>query len=347
MGDFAGGLVVLSLALAWSRSPGASWRRIRSRDGALVLVAVVGLSLIAVSFKEPLTYIVFPALIWAAFRFGAPGATLAIAIATLLTIAITANEVGPFFAQTIDHRTVATQAFILITAFTTLFLSALVSEREEAAGALLEARRREGERAVEERHRIARDLHDSASQSLFSTVLNARTAQRQLRAQGVSPSDPVAQALGAIADLTRDVQVELRNLIHQLDHGPIDDGLLAALDRHASSVGSQAQVRITVQGRDPALAPDVEMQLFGIAREALANVVRHSGARTAWVRVDGGASGVVLEVRDDGRGFDPALDRPGHFGLESMRSRAAEAGAVLTITSAPDRGTVVRVEVPA
>jgi signal transduction histidine kinase len=310
---------------------------------------VVGLSLIAVSFKEPLTYLVFPALIWAAFRFGAPVATLAIAIATLLTIAITANEVGPFFAQTIDHRTVATQAFILITAFTTLFLSALVSEREEAAGALLEARRREGERAVEERYRIARDLHDSVSQSLFSTVLNARTAQRQLRADGASPSDPVAQALGAIADLTRDVQVELRGLIHQLDHGPVDDGLLAALDRHASSVSSQAQVRITVQGtgRDLVLEPDVEMQLFGIAREALANVVRHSGARAAWVRVDGGPSGVVLEVRDDGRGFDPALDRPGHFGLESMRSRAAEAGARLTITSAPDRGTVVHVEVPA
>jgi signal transduction histidine kinase len=344
MGDFAGGLVGLSLALAWAPDPGAAWRRIRGRDGVLVLTAVVSLSVIAVSFQEPLTYLVFPALIWAAFRFGPPGATLAIGIATLVTIAITANEVGPFFQQTIDHRTLATQAFVVITALTTLFLSALVCEREQAAKALAEARRREGERAVEERHRIARDLHDSVSQSLFSAVLQARTAQRQLRAEGVSPAGPVGQALGSIADLTRSVQAELRTLIHQLDSASLDDGLVAALELHAARVHTDVAIAVQATGTDLVLAPDVELQLFAIAREALSNVIRHSGARRASLQVHGPPGPVVLEVRDDGRGFDPAIARPGHFGLQSMRSRAAEAGALLTITSAPGRGTVVRVE---
>jgi signal transduction histidine kinase len=347
-GDFAGGVVVVSLVLAWARTPGASWRRIRRWDAALLVTAVVALSVIAVSFVEPLTYLVFPALIGAAFRFGLPGATLSIAIATLLTIGITANDLGPFSQQAIDHRTLALQAFIVITALTTLCLSALVSEREQVAGALAEARRREGERAIAERHRIARDLHDSVSQSLFSSVLQTRTAQRELRAAGVSPTGPAAQALAAIAELTRGVQSEMRSLIYELDRGPVEDGLLAALARHAASVGSQAGLVIEVYGpgRDLVLAPHAEMQLFGIAREALANVVRHAGARVASVRVDSRGGCVVLEICDDGRGFDPSIHRRGHFGLESMRSRAAEANGLLTITSSPGRGTVVRVEAP-
>ena len=80
--------------------------------------------------------------------------------------------------QPIDHRTLSTQLYIAVAALTTLFLGAVVSERERSSLALAEAKRHEGEQAVEERHRIARDLHDSVSQSLFSTALHTRTAQR-------------------------------------------------------------------------------------------------------------------------------------------------------------------------
>src|SRR5205085_12584607 len=87
--------------------------------------------------------------------------------------------------------------------------------------------------------------------------------------------------------------------------------------------------------------------LFGIGREALANVVKHARVQSAWVTVSAEESHVVVEVSDDGEGFDPAEGHPGHFGLESMRSRAAEIDGRLTITSAPGQGTVVRVEAPA
>jgi signal transduction histidine kinase len=100
------------------------------------------------------------------------------------------------------------------------------------------------------------------------------------------------------------------------------------------------------EGRLP-LGPRAEAQLFGIGREALANVVKHSGASTAWIRVEDGPGHVVVEIRDDGLGFEPDAGHPGHFGLESMRSRAAEIGAQLTITSESGHGTVVRVEAPA
>ena len=91
-----------------------------------------------------------------------------------MAIGETANDVGPFAEQPIDHQTLSTQLYIWVAALTTLFVSGVVSEREQSLEELAEARRTEGERALEERRRIARDLHDSLSQALFSTVLHTR-----------------------------------------------------------------------------------------------------------------------------------------------------------------------------
>jgi signal transduction histidine kinase len=348
LGDTSGGLVVLPLLLTWAHDPIGAWRRIRTWEGAAVIAAVTALGVIAVSTEEPITYMVFPALIWAAFRFGPPGATLSIAITAGVAIGITAHDVGPFFKQPIDHRTLSTQLYVGVAALTTLFLSVVVSERERATRELADARRTEGERAVEERRRIARDLHDSVSQALFSTVLHTRTAQKALVQEGGSPSGGVARSLGAIADLTKSVQSEMRALIFELRRDPVHDGLVAAFARHASGLRASDGLVIDVRGPRPrlGLSQVVETQLFAIGREALANVQRHAEASAAQVRVEARQGQVVLEVRDNGRGFDPAAGHPGHFGLESMRSRAGEIDAKLTIISAPGLGTLVRVLVP-
>jgi signal transduction histidine kinase len=347
LGDTSGGLVVLPLLLVWAPNPAAAWRRIRTWEGAALIVAVALLGLVALPSDEPVTYLVFPALIWAAFRFGPPGASLSIAIAAGVAIGFTANDVGAFSKQPIDHQTLSTQLYIFVAALTTLFLSAVVSERERSAAELAEAKRHEGERAVAERHRIARDLHDSVSQALFSTVLHTRTAQKALKGEGVSPTGPLGRALDAIGELTRGAQSEMRALIFQLGRDGVEDGLVPALASHASRLGARHGLAIDVQGpEDLGLSHRAETQLFGIGREALANVVKHAGASNAWVRVEPRARAVLVVIGDDGRGFDPAAGHPGHFGLESMRSRARELGAVLTISSTPGDGTVVRVEVP-
>jgi signal transduction histidine kinase len=349
LGDTSGGLVVLPLLLAWARDPITAWRRIRTWEGAAVIAAVTALGIVAVSTEEPITYLVFPALIWAAIRFGPPGATLAVAITAGVAIGVTANEVGPFFKQPINHRTLSTQLYIGVAALTTLLLSVVVSERERASRELAEARRTEGARALEERRRIARDLHDSMSQALFSTVLHTRTAQKALVQEGGSPSGRVGHSLSVIVDLTKSVQSEMRGLIFDLRHDPVDDGLVAALARHAS--GLQASDGLTIDVRGPAaplaLSPQIETQLFAIGREALANVMKHASASEVHVRVETREGQVVVEVRDNGRGFDPAAGHPGHFGLESMRSRASEIGGRLTISSAPGLGTLVRAHAPA
>jgi signal transduction histidine kinase len=349
LGDTSGGLVVLPLMLAWAPDPLGAWQRVRSWEGAVVIVAVTVLGVFAVSTDEPVTYMVFPALIWAAFRFGPPGATLSIAIAAGVTIGITANDVGPFYKQPIDHRTLSTQLYIAVAALTTLLLSAVVSERGRSSADLAEAKLHEGEQAVEERHRIARDLHDSVSQALFSTALHTRTAQKAVEQEGLSPSGPLGRALSTIGELTRGAQSEMRALIFELGRDPVDDGLVAALAKHASRLDDRDGMEIDVQGPDGhlSLSHRAETQLFGIGREALSNAVKHAGASTAWVVVETRPGRVLVEISDDGRGFDPAAIHPGHFGLESMRSRAAEVGGLLTITSTPGLGTVIRVEVAA
>ena len=348
LGDTSGGLVVLPLVLAWARHPVGVWRRLRTWEGAAVIAGVTALSFAVFSTDEPVRYAVFPALIWAAFRFGPPGATLSIAITAGVAIGVTANDVGPFSEQPIDHRTLSTQIYIWVAALTTLFLSGVVSERERSSRELAEARRKEGAQAMEERRRIARDLHDSVSQALFSAVLHTRTAQKALVQEGGDRSGRVGRSLDAIADLTRSVQSEMRSFIFELHRDPVDDGLVEALARHAAGLRASDGLSIDVHGPGPrlALSERVETQLFVIGREALANVQKHAGASAAHVRVDARQGQVVLEVRDNGRGFDPAARHPGHFGLDSMRSRAAEIGGSLTIASAPGSGTLVRVCVP-
>jgi signal transduction histidine kinase len=349
LGDVAGALVVVPLVLAWASDPSGAWQRLRTAEGVLLIAAVATLGALAVSTSEPVTYVVFPALIWAASRFGTPGATLSIAIATGVAIGITANDVGPFFKQPIDHRTLSTQVYIVVTAMTTLFLAAVVSERERSARQLAQAKRREGEQAVQERRRIARELHDSVSQALFSTLLHTRTAEKTLAQEGTSADSTLARDLGAIGELTLSAQTELRDLISELGRDPLEGGLVPALVGQASRLFKPDGPTVEVQapeGRLP-LGPRAEAQLFGIGREALANVVKHAGARTAWIRVEDRSGHVIVEIRDDGFGFEPDAGHPGHFGLESMRSRATEIGAELTITSESGRGSVVRVEVPA
>jgi signal transduction histidine kinase len=347
LGDLAGGLVFLPFVLAWAHDPLAAWRRLRTWEGALMIASVAALGVIGVSTHAPLTYLVFPALIWGAFRFGPPGATLAIVVVAVLAIGITAHDVGPFSSQTIDRQTIGTQLYLVVTALTILFISAVVSERARSAAELAEARRNEGERALLERRRIARDLHDSVSQALFSALLHVRTAQKAV-AREEEPEPALTQALGATAELTRSAQTEMRALIFQLSRDADVHGLVGALRRHAFRLGDRDGLPVDVQApaQRLALAPAVESQLFGIAREALANVVKHAGASAAWVHVDAAPGAVVLEVGDDGCGFDATAQQPGHFGLESMRGRAAEVGASLTIDSAPGAGTVVTVRAP-
>jgi signal transduction histidine kinase len=349
LGDTAGALIVLPLVLTWVADPRRAWRTMRTWEGVTLVACVAVLASVAVLSDAPLTYLTFPALIWAAFRFGPPGVTLCTAITAAITIGVTADKVGAFYKQPIDNRTLSTQLYVLVAALTSLFLSAVVAERRRSVEQLAESKRRESERGMEERRRIARELHDSVSQALFSTVLHARVAHNILDEEaGEDHSGRLGQALGTIESLAKRAQSEMRRFIFEWGPEGIGDGLVPAFSRHVASLAEDAiDIRVEGPSEPLPLTRTAETQLYGIGREALANVVKHARAQTACVRVDARAKRLILEIADDGRGFDPAAAHNGHFGLESMRSRADELGADLQIISAPGRGTVVRVELPA
>jgi signal transduction histidine kinase len=346
LGDASGALVVIPLILTW-RDPRAVWLRMRNAEGLLLVALVVSIAAIAVTSAAPVLYLIFPAVIWAAFRFGPPGVALAVAINAGLTIGITAHSAGVFFSQPIDERTVSTQLYILVVALTGLFLSAAVSERERSAGEAAEAKRREAERALEERRRIARDLHDSVAQALFSSVLHTRAAQKTLLDEGGSLSEGLGEKLSTINELTKRAQLEMRKFI--FEWGPESgDGLVAACERYASSLADDHGLDVEVDGPESSLplSRTSQIQLYGIAREALTNVVKHAGVSSARLRLEVGQEHVTLEIEDRGRGFDRGEPNDGHYGLASMRSRAEEIDGVLEIDTARGRGSIVRVEVP-
>jgi signal transduction histidine kinase len=199
---------------------------------------------------------------------------------------------------------------------------------------------------LEERARLARELHDAVSQRLFSIRAHARAAEMLVE------KDPalVSAELAAIADIGAQAHAELRAVIDGLAP-PELDGLAESLRRYAQLAARAYGVEVLVTASElPELEPRVQAAAFRVGQEALNNALRHAAATTISVRLTRTSRRVVLEVSDDGTGFDPALaaaGASGGLGLASMRERAAAVGGALRITSEPGAGTKVRLAVPA
>jgi signal transduction histidine kinase len=216
-----------------------------------------------------------------------------------------------------------------------------VVERAKAETAL---REHEAERVTQqERGRLARDLHDSVTQSLFAATLKAE-------ALTLAVGDPngMARLAEELGRLNRGALAQMRTMLLELRGDPVDEVPLAQLLRNlVEAAESRAGVRIELTlDEDPALPPDVHEAVYRITQEALNNVTRHSRAQNAWVRLDGQASHARLVIGDDGRGFDPTVVAPGHYGLISLRERAHESGGDLFLRSAAGEGTTVTVDWP-
>ncbi len=215
-----------------------------------------------------------------------------------------------------------------------------------AAIALMNARLYERARqlsVLEERARLARDLHDAVSQKLFSIRVKARAASVLVTRE---PERAVAE-LESIAALGGDAHAELRAVIDGLAPPEIaESGLTESLRRYALLAGRAHGVRVRFAADEiPSLGTHRDAALYRIAQEALNNALRHSGAAEVRVWVCASARRVTLVVSDDGRGFVPELSSSG-LGLASMRERAAAAGASLDIRTAPGQGTSIHVTVP-
>jgi PAS domain S-box-containing protein len=223
-----------------------------------------------------------------------------------------------------------------------------LSVADQAALALESARLREQAEqaaAMEERGRLARELHDSVTQSLYSVTMYAEAAARMMN---TSP-EAAAEHLREARDTAQEALREMRLLIYQLRPPVVAQGGLAvALQLRLDAVERRGGIRadLLVEGHDR-LSPGTQAELYQIAQEALNNALKHAHAGQVHVRLHLGDAETHLEIQDDGVGFDlAAAQAGGGLGLPGMRERLQELGGRLEINTAPGQGTKVVVEVP-
>jgi signal transduction histidine kinase len=221
-------------------------------------------------------------------------------------------------------------------------------QAEEERAELLRRERSalEAKAALEERHKLARELHDSVSQALYGIALGAQAALDALahdqdRSAAVDPSRYVL-------NLAEAGLAELRALIFELRPESLEqEGLVAALERQAAAARARHALQVVTElGSEPELPLVVKEALYRIAQEGLHNTVKHGRARSVRLGLKRVEGAVVLEIADDGVGFDPGRAYPGHLGLTSMRERAKGIGGEVVIWSAPGQGTRVQVRAP-
>ncbi len=193
---------------------------------------------------------------------------------------------------------------------------------------------------------MARELHDAMNQSLFGLTLTSRAAAAHLT------SDPgrAADELDEVQRLARRALAELREVVSGMRTSDLRrDGLVAAIRSDVALLDRVHNADVSFQfSGDLSVDDVVEHEIYRVVQEALTNALRHAGADDVVVRLTAGPDATVVEISDDGHGFDPSDEgiRSHRLGLTSMEERATAVGGIFDIDSRPGAGTVVRLRVP-
>jgi signal transduction histidine kinase/ligand-binding sensor domain-containing protein len=253
-------------------------------------------------------------------------------------------RIAPAYWQTVWFRALCVVAFV---SFLWMLYWLRVRQLAREFDSRLETR-------VEERTRIARELHDTLLQSFNGVLLRFRTAHKLLTKR----PDEARQVLESAIDEARSALIEGREAVQGLRSSVIETNELGEAIRTLTEEladdtahGRAVEVRLTIGGTSRPLRPLIRDDVYRIATEALRNAFMHSGASHIEVQLGYDARRFELHVRDDGKGIDPKLlsdeGLPGHFGLQGMRERAQSIGGKLSVSSGPASGTEVALSVPA
>jgi len=321
---------------------------------AYQLVAWAGL--LAIQWVDPSTqawllyFTLFPQL-WAMVptRWAVLGTVLVVGAFSLVRWAQT-----DFSADSLPEILVSGTISMGLSLALGLFINRIVGEAESRAETIDELRTTQAQLAAserdrgvhEERERLSREIHDTLAQGFTSVVALSRAAESALARGDVAAA---RERLSLIERTASDNLDEARLIVAELTPGHLQSRTLGeALHRLGAAVSSENGLRadVRVEGEPVPLGGSAEVVILRTAQEALSNVRRHAAAghvdlTLAYVDPER----VVLEVRDDGRGFDPQVTRAG-FGLDGLHARAAQVGGAVHLRSGPGAGTTLRLEVP-
>jgi signal transduction histidine kinase len=217
----------------------------------------------------------------------------------------------------------------------------LHAEVSLAQGQLAASERRAG--TIEERERVSREIHDTVTQGLASSLLLLEAAGRAW------PSDSARTDLREATALLRANLSETRNLVHELaspglDGSPLPEALLLAARQYVP------EARLLVTGEPQAVPAEIRHALLRVAQSAASNIRLHASSAATTVTLGFLPEAVTLDVYDDGAGFDPAAaaapSNTGGYGLRAMRQRVEQLGGVFSVQSAPGEGTIVAAQLP-
>ena len=338
LGDYAGALIVVPFALAWWGRSSPAWVRGRALEASVLLVALVGLNVLGLDVGRPLSYIVFPALIWAALRFGPRGATLAIVISSALTIWGTTHFHGPFVFDSMTRTVLNSQLYLVVAAVSTLTMAAVVCERRALSRRLQASRARLIDAADNERRRLERDIHDGAQQRLVALAAHLALGAEEAR---VEPSHAEALFASAQAELLVAID-ELRALAHGINPPVLSCyGLASAIGTIAG--GSTVPIDV-IDAPAQRLDDGSESTAYFVVAEAVTNAQKHARASRITIRFDLRPGVLAVQIADDGVGG--AVEHAG-LGLEGLRDRVEGIGGSMVIDSPTLRGTRIAAEIPA
>ena len=201
-----------------------------------------------------------------------------------------------------------------------------------------------GKAALEERQKLARELHDSVSQALYGIALGAKTARTLLERDPKEVADP----LDYVLSLSEAGMAEMRALIFELRPESLEsEGLVAALEKQAAALRARHGIEVeAILCGEPEASLEAKEAVYRIAQEALHNTVKHARANKVEINMECDPGRITLEISDDGIGFDMQDDFPGHLGLRSMRERASRLGGTLEVETAPGEGTRICAWIP-
>ena len=316
----------------------------RFRWEAIALAAAVVLSSLLVFRTDAamrpdipaLIYLPLPLLLWAAMRFGPAGLSASLLTTAVVSIQSVMHGHGPFISTSVADSVMSMQVFLCTIGAPLLVLAVVATERLRATQSLRETSRKLIGAQEDERQRIARDLHDGIGQTLALAELGldrviaderhrpaTSAALRTLRGQMTT----VSQALWEVSHGLYPWNLEYIGLAHALHR------LCADLQRE-----TQLEIHCETTGIPDCLPADVALCLYRVAQEALQNIVRHSEATSASVSVRAHRRRLILQIGDDGIGFNQTTVTAG-LGLASVRERLAAVDGGIEIDSTPGGGT--------
>lgn len=338
LGDATGAVVVVPLAIAWYRRLPRAWTRARAIEAAAMLTVIAGLSELAFRSARPLAYLVFPALVWAALRFGRRGATLAVAVAVVFAVWNTTHYDGPFIFHSITMSVLSSQLYIAVAALSTLSLAAVDSERRRFAQSLSASRARLVKASDAERQRLEHNLHDGAQQRLSALAIRLGLAAENAR-DAHEDTAPVLE--GAAADVIGAIE-ELREIARGIHPAVLTDhGLRPAIRQVAARSTLEVRFAAVPRARFDAAA---EATAYYVFVEALTNAQKHARASSVEVGVRRKSGDLIIEIIDDGIGG--AVETT-DGGLSGLRDRVEALSGTFVVDNTDRAGTRIAARIPA